>query len=56
MSKFIGKYFNKSTIVANDIGAISYYSNIKLHDLVGLGSTDILAYKLKTILKITKIM
>ncbi len=47
MSKFIGKYFNKSTIVANDIGAISYYSNIKLHDLVGLGSTDILAYKLR---------
>jgi hypothetical protein len=46
MSKFISTFFNKSTVVANDIGAIAYFSQIKLHDLVGLGSTDILKIKL----------
>lgn len=47
MSTFLKKYFNKSTVVANDIGAITYYTNIKLYDLVGLGSTNILNYILK---------
>ena len=45
MSKFVRKHFNRSTIVANDIGAITYFTDIKLHDLVGLGSTDILDMK-----------
>jgi hypothetical protein len=41
MSKFINKYFNNSKVIANDIGAISYYSKIDLLDLVGLGSSKI---------------
>lgn len=42
LGKFLHKYFNNKTIIANDIGAICYYSEIKLIDIVGLGSIDIL--------------
>jgi hypothetical protein len=45
MAKFLKKSFNNSTIVANDIGSITYFTDIKLYDLVGLGSTDILDMK-----------
>ena len=41
MGKFINQYYNNSKVVANDIGAISYYSNIDVLDLVGLGSNKI---------------
>lgn len=41
MAKFLKRYFNNSKIAANDIGAISFFTNIKLLDLAGLGSYDI---------------
>lgn len=41
MSRFLGKYYKGEKIVANDIGAISYFSGVQLLDIVGLGSTDI---------------
>jgi len=47
MARLVKKSFNNSTIVANDIGAITYFTDIKLYDLVGLGSTDILDMKKK---------
>lgn len=37
-SKFLKSYYNSATVVANDIGAICYFTDIKLIDLVGLGS------------------
>lgn len=46
MARFIHQYFNTSVITANDIGAVSYFSDIRLHDLVGLGSTDVLNRKM----------
>ena len=45
MAKFLNRYYNNSTVIANDIGAISYFTNIKLIDLVGLGSNEILNIK-----------
>jgi hypothetical protein len=46
MAKFVGKYYYTSTIVLNDIGAVSYFNDkIKIIDLMGLGSIDILREK-----------
>jgi hypothetical protein len=45
MAKLLKESFNNSTIVANDIGAISYFSDIRLYDLAGLGTTDIFNIK-----------
>lgn len=41
MSRFLHQYYKGEKIVANDIGAISYFGNVQLLDIVGLGSTDI---------------
>lgn len=41
MSRFLNKYYQGEKIVANDIGAIAYYGNVQLLDIVGLGSTEI---------------
>jgi len=45
MSRFLKTFYNESMVMANDIGAITYYSDIKLKDLVGLGSNDIVALR-----------
>lgn len=37
---FVAKNFDHATIVANDIGAMSYYSDARLLDPVGLGSAE----------------
>lgn len=42
MSRFLKTYYNDAKVIANDIGAITYYTNIKLKDIAGLGSNDIL--------------
>jgi hypothetical protein len=44
---FISKYYPDATIVANDIGAITYYSNAKVLDLIGLGSVNPHLYRLQ---------
>jgi hypothetical protein len=39
--KFFHAYYDSAVVAANDIGAISYFSNIRTVDLWGLGSIDI---------------
>lgn len=41
MARFLHKYYNKSKIVANDIGAITYFTEIHLLDTFGLGSLGV---------------
>ena len=41
MASFLRKYYNTAKVVANDIGAISYYSDIHLLDPIGLGSNEV---------------
>lgn len=41
MASFIQTYYNTARVVANDIGAISYYSDIHLLDPIGLGSNEV---------------
>ncbi|MEW6180214.1 MAG: hypothetical protein AB1522_09835 [Chloroflexota bacterium] len=38
MARFVNRFYNGKTIVANDIGAISYYNDIHLIDIVGLAN------------------
>jgi len=45
MSRFLGNYYKGQKIIANDIGAISYFSHVQLLDMVGLGSTDVAKMK-----------
>ena len=45
MAKFLNMYNNNSIIAANDIGAITYFTNIRLLDLAGLGSYEIIELK-----------
>lgn len=45
MGHFLQRYYNDSTIAANDIGAITYFTNIKLFDMVGLASNEPVALK-----------
>ncbi|WP_322794320.1 hypothetical protein [Bellilinea sp.] len=40
MARFVSRFYNGQTIVANDIGAISYYANIELVDVVGLANLE----------------
>jgi hypothetical protein len=41
MAMFTKKYYNKSTIALNDIGAVSYFTNSKLLDLWGLANIEV---------------
>ncbi|MBX3044169.1 MAG: hypothetical protein KF896_10675 [Ignavibacteriae bacterium] len=40
MSQYLKEYYNESTVVLGDIGACTYFTDIKLIDLVGLGSLE----------------
>lgn len=42
MAQFLKKYKNHANIAANDIGAITYFTEIKLLDLAGLGNYEVL--------------
>ncbi|SHG43078.1 hypothetical protein [Chryseobacterium sp. OV279] len=44
---FLKKYYNSSKVVANDIGAICYFTDIHLLDTAGLGSAEMVPFKLK---------
>ncbi len=48
MSRFLKEFYSNDRIVANDIGAIAYFSNVQLLDIVGLGSTEVVAKHLET--------
>jgi len=40
MGRFLHEYYNGESIAANDIGAINYLADLKLLDIVGLGSIE----------------
>lgn len=39
-ARFLHEFYNTSRVVANDIGAVSYYTDIHLLDIAGLGSVE----------------
>ncbi|HEU4471524.1 MAG TPA: hypothetical protein VFR58_10595 [Flavisolibacter sp.] len=41
MARFLGTYYDKDVVAANDIGAISLYTNARVVDLWGLGSIEV---------------
>lgn len=41
MARFLNQYYSGAAVAANDIGAIDYFADIHLLDLVGLGSTEV---------------
>ena len=43
-AKFLHQYYNQSKIVANDIGAITYYTDIHLFDIAGLASEEMIPF------------
>lgn len=42
MASFLQKFYPTASVAANDIGAISYFTDIQLLDLFGIGSQEIL--------------
>ncbi|WP_417428715.1 hypothetical protein [Halpernia sp.] len=54
MARFLNKYYNNSKVVANDIGAISYFTNIHLLDTYGLGSVNVAKIREKDFGKFNK--
>jgi hypothetical protein len=38
---FLHEYYKNANVIANDIGAITYYNNIHLLDTFGLGSIEV---------------
>ena len=45
MSRFLHQFYKNEKVVANDIGAIAYFSEVQLLDVVGLGSTEVAEIK-----------
>ena len=45
VGKFLNQYYNDAKVVVGDIGAFTYYSDIKILDLFGLGSIEIAELK-----------
>ncbi|MFP3596084.1 hypothetical protein [Chryseobacterium sp. SIMBA_029] len=43
-ANFLHTYYNTSKVVANDIGAITYYTDIHLLDIAGLGSKETIPF------------
>ncbi len=39
-AQFVAKYYNNSTIVVNDLGAVSFYTDAHILDMYGLGSKE----------------
>jgi hypothetical protein len=40
-ARFLHTYYNDASIVANDVGAISYFTNVQCLDLAALGSDEV---------------
>lgn len=43
-AKFLHAYYNEAEVVANDIGAVTYFTDIHLLDTAGLGSTETIPF------------
>ena len=41
MTKFVGRYYDHSTVALNDIGAVSYFTNARVVDLWGLADIEV---------------
>ncbi|MGU3374114.1 hypothetical protein [Chryseobacterium sp. M5A1_1a] len=48
-ARFLKKYYNDSKVVANDIGAICYFTDIHLLDFEGLGSKEVMPFRIRRI-------
>lgn len=46
MARFLHLFYPNQKIVANDIGAISYFSNVEIFDIAGLASTNVAGFYL----------
>ena len=47
MSRLLGRFYKNQNVVVNDIGAIAYFSNVKIYDIAGLATTDVAGYYYK---------
>jgi hypothetical protein len=47
MGLFLKQFYHGESVAANDIGAVSYFGNIKLLDLWGLGSLEVAKLKME---------
>lgn len=47
MARVLDASFSEQVVVANDVGAISFYADIEVMDLVGLGDNEILEHRRK---------
>ena len=47
MARFLRKHYNEASVCANDIGAICFFTDIKLFDIFGLGSIEIINLRMK---------
>jgi hypothetical protein len=47
MARFVSSFYDSDTIVLDDIGAVAYYSNARILDMVGLGSAEPLRVRRK---------
>lgn len=46
MARFLHTYYNDASIAANDIGAITYFTNIRCFDMYGLANNEVALAKL----------
>lgn len=47
MAEFLRKYYQGQKVMANDIGAVAYFGNIELMDVVGLGNTAVAKFEVQ---------
>ena len=45
MARFVHRFYPTGKVVANDIGAISYFNDVHLLDIYGLASNEVAAYR-----------
>ncbi|WP_394826576.1 hypothetical protein [Pendulispora albinea] len=47
MARFLAQYYRGGRVVVQDIGAVSYWADVRIVDLIGLGSLDVATLQLK---------
>lgn len=48
-ARFLKKYYQDAKVVANDIGAICYFTDIHLLDFEGLGSKEVVPFRMRPV-------
>jgi hypothetical protein len=41
LARFLGRYYDRQPVAMNDIGAVSYFTQVHVNDLMGLGTLEI---------------